>query len=60
MLDFHHFKVSFGYAAIGAGPAFWHIGPHGACSYAVFRAASGLVVHKAAHDTEVSFHGDFL
>ena len=54
--EFNDFKVCLGHAAVRAGPAGRYIGPDRAGSNAVFRAAGGLVVHKTAHDADISFH----
>jgi hypothetical protein len=59
-LNFYGFKVGLGNAAIWALPRLRYIGPQGAGGNAVFWAASGLVVHKAANNAQVCLHGESL
>jgi hypothetical protein len=59
-LNFYGFKVGLGNAAVWALPGLRHIPPQGTGRNAVFWAASGLVVHKAANNAQVCLHGDSL
>jgi hypothetical protein len=56
-LDRNDLEVRFGYATVRALPALGHIGPQGAGRNAVFGAAGSFVIHKAANDADIGFHG---
>jgi hypothetical protein len=56
-LDRNDLEICFGHAAVRALPALGHIGPKGSGGDAVFRATGSFVIHKAANDTDIGFHG---